>query len=90
MARDTWVQSHNESYQRIKKIVLDATLLNTQHYKVRIKGEVEQSREKSSTHLQIGVVAIKKRAFRSPMTITTTTLKGNIYWTLFSYKLSVK
>ena len=28
-----------------QKIVLDATLLNTQHYKVRIKGKVEQSRE---------------------------------------------
>ena len=30
------------------KMVLDAILLNTQHYKVRIKGKVEQSREKSS------------------------------------------
>ena len=29
-------------------LVLDATLLNTQHYKVRIKGKVEQSRERSS------------------------------------------
>ena len=29
-------------------MVLDATLLNTQYYKVRIKGEVEQSRERSS------------------------------------------
>ena len=28
--------------------VLDAALLNTQHYKVRIKGKVEQSRERSS------------------------------------------
>ena len=27
-----------------QKMVLDATLLNTQHYKVRIKGKVEQSR----------------------------------------------
>ena len=25
-------------------------LLNTQHYKVRIKGKVEQSKEKSSAH----------------------------------------
>ena len=30
-------------------MVLDATLLNTQHYKVRIKGKVEQSRARSST-----------------------------------------
>ena len=26
-------------------MVLDASLLNTQHYKVRIKGRIEQSRE---------------------------------------------
>ena len=31
-----------------KKKVLDATLLNTQYYKVRIKGKVEQSKERSS------------------------------------------
>ena len=31
-----------------EKKVLDATLLNTQHYKVRIKGKVEQSKERSS------------------------------------------
>ena len=29
------------------KMVLDASLLNTQHYKVRIKGKVGQSWEKS-------------------------------------------
>ena len=33
---------------KTQKIVLDAALLNTQHYKVRIKGKVEQSREWSS------------------------------------------
>ena len=31
------------------KIVLDTSLLNTQQYKVRIKGKVKQSRERSST-----------------------------------------
>ena len=30
------------------KMELDAVLLNTQHYKVRMKGKVEQSREWSS------------------------------------------
>ena len=30
------------------KMVLDTTLLNTQHYKVGFKGKVEQSRERSS------------------------------------------
>ena len=31
-----------------QKMVLDAALLYTQHYKVRIKGKVEQYRERSS------------------------------------------
>ena len=29
---------------KTQKMVLDAALFNTQHYKVRIKGKVEQSR----------------------------------------------
>ena len=33
---------------KTQNIVLDATLLSTQHYKVRIKGKVEQSWEWSS------------------------------------------
>ena len=48
MAWETWVQSQVESYQKTLKMVLDASLLNTQHYKVWIKGKVEKSREKSS------------------------------------------
>ena len=35
VVQETWVQSQIESYQRLKKMVLDATLLNTQHYKVK-------------------------------------------------------
>ena len=30
---------------KTQKMVLDASLLNTQHYKVRLKGKVKQSRE---------------------------------------------
>ena len=33
---------------KTQKMVLNAALFNTQHYKVRIKGKVEQSRERSS------------------------------------------
>ena len=33
---------------KTQKMVLDASLLNTQHYKVRIKGKVGQFRERSS------------------------------------------
>ena len=36
-------------------MVLDTSLLNTQQYKVRIKGKVEQSREKSSAFPYISV-----------------------------------
>ena len=44
-----------------KKKVLDAALLNTHHYKVQIKGKVEQSSR----------VAIEKGAFGSPSTTVT-------------------
>ena len=33
---------------KAQKLVLDAPLLNTQHYKVRINGKVEQSSERNS------------------------------------------
>ena len=47
MVREIWIQLQVESYQKLKKkkMVLNAALLNTQHYKVRIKGKVEQSSE---------------------------------------------
>ena len=50
-------------------MVLDTSLLDTQQYKVRIKGKVKQSREKSSTlPYTLGVVAIEKGASRSSST----------------------
>ena len=50
-------------------MILNAALLNTQYYKVRIKSKVEQSREWSSAlPLHLGVVAIEKGAFESPST----------------------
>ena len=48
MAQETGVQSQVESYQRLKKMVLDTSLLNTQHYNVPFKGKVGQSRERSN------------------------------------------
>ena len=57
-------------------MVLDTSLLNTQHYKVRIKGKVEKSLEKEyRPPLHLGVVAIEKGAFGSPsMTVAKFTL----------------
>ena len=49
MAQEKEVRSHVESYQRLKKMELDAVLLNTHHYKLQIKGKVEQSRENNCT-----------------------------------------
>ena len=40
---------------KTQKMVLDVALLNTQHYKVRTKGQVEQSREWSSALLNTSV-----------------------------------
>ena len=48
-------------------MVLDAALLNFQHYKVLIKGKVEQSRERSS-FLPYTVITIEKGAFGPPST----------------------
>ena len=48
------------------KMLLDTALLNTQQYKVCIKGKVEQSRERPPLYL--GVVAIEKGAFWLPST----------------------
>ena len=52
---------------KTQKMVLDAALLNTKHYKVRIKGKVGQSTERSSA-LHLGVVALEKGAFESSST----------------------
>ena len=57
-------------------MVLDAALLNTQHYTVKIKSKLEQSREWSSAPLHLGVVTIKKEAFGSPSTKVT----NFIFW----------
>ena len=64
MVRETWVQSQVASYQKTLKIVPNTSLLNTQQYKVHIKGKVKQSGERSSAlPLHLGVMAIEKGAF---------------------------
>ena len=59
-------------------MVLDTSLLNIQQYKVRIKGKVEQSRERSSAvPLLLGVVAIEKGVFWSPSTTVANNKNNN-------------
>ena len=60
------------------KMVLDTSLLNTQQYKVRIEGKVEQSRERNSA-LHFSVVASEKGAFWSPPT-TVANLHRDKVW----------
>ena len=52
---------------KTQKMVLDAPLLNTQHYIVWIKGKMEQFRERGCA-LPDCIVAIEKGAFGSPLT----------------------
>ena len=50
------------------EIVLDTSLLNTQQYKVRIKGSGAIQGKEWRPPLHLGVVAIEKGAFSSPST----------------------
>ena len=63
MAQETKIQFQVESYQRLKKMVLDPALLNTQYYKIQIKSKVEQSEERSRhPPLHLNAVANEKGA----------------------------
>ena len=80
--------------QKTLKMVLDASLLNTQHYKVWIKGKVEQSKERSSAlPYTLVVVAIEKGAFRSHSTMvanfTTIYMYIYIYMSVYIHSFSV-
>ena len=49
---------------KTQKMVLDSSLLNTQHYKVRIKGKVEQYREGVAPSLTPWCSSYRKRSLR--------------------------
>ena len=70
LAREAKVQSQAESYQRLKKWYLMLPGLTLSIIRVRIKGKVEQSRERSlRPSLHLSVVAIEKGAFGSSSTM---------------------
>ena len=72
------------NHTKDSKIVLDATLLDTRYYKVRIKGKVNESREWSNSPLHPDVVAIKKGAFGSPSTkIASFMIFVGSFWVIF-------
>ena len=71
------------------KMVLDASLFDTQQYKVCIKGKVEQSRERSCAPLHLGVVAIEKGAFWSPSTTVDNFRIANVSYVVIEMKPSI-
>ena len=54
---------------KTQKMVLDASLVNTQHYKVRIKGKVEQSWEGVAPSPTPWCSSYRKGSLRSPSTM---------------------
>ena len=67
MVRETWIQSQVESYQRLNKwYLMSPVLLNTQHYKVRIKGKWSNPGKGVAPPLPVILVAIEKGTFGSP------------------------
>ena len=69
---------------KTQRTVLDAALLNTHHYKVRIKGKVEQSREWSSTSPIPRCISLKREPsgylrLGSP-TLLTYLYKNTFWW----------
>ena len=73
------------SHTKDSELVIDARLINIQHYKVRNKGKVKQSRERSNVPLHSGVVAIEKRAFESSSTTVTNFTFKYIYVYIYIY-----
>ena len=63
-----WGSISGQVISKTQKIELDTSLLNIQHYKVQVKGKVEQSWEWRSTPLHLCVVDIEKGSFGSPLT----------------------
>ena len=60
----SWVFANGDRVLIPGRMILDAVLLRTQHYKVRIKDKMEQSRDYRSTPpVHLGIVAIEKGAF---------------------------
>ena len=75
--QETRVQSQIKSYQRLKKLVLDTSLLNTQHYKVQIKGKWNNSGKGVASSPIPWCSSYLKGAFRLP---------NIIIYILFVYK----
>ena len=79
MDHETGLQSYVVTYQRLKKMIFDVSLFNTQHYKVRIKDKGSNPGKRLAPSLQLAVVAIEKGTFGSPLTTVSQLTKQYIY-----------
>ena len=70
---------------KTQKMVLDASLLNTQHYKVRIKGKVEPSREGVAPSPTSWCSSYRKGILR-----VTLNYGRQLYFTLLTIKTAFK
>ena len=66
-----WDSIPDQVIPKTQKMVLDASLLKTQHYKVLIKGKRSNPRKGIVLSQHLGVVAIEKRDFGSPLTMVS-------------------
>ena len=66
-----WGSMPGQVIPKTQKMVLYGTLLNTWHYKVRIKGSRAIQGMKEHPPLRFDVVAFEKGPFRSPTTRVT-------------------
>ena len=78
MAQETRFHSHVESYQRLKKMVLDASLFNSLYYKAQIKSSGAIHGKNLHSPLHLSVVANEKGALGLPLT----TVANFTYFTL--------
>ena len=65
---------------KTQKGVPDASLLSTQHYKVRIKGKWSNPTKTVAPPLHLDIVVIENGAFGSPLTTV-----GQLYLTIYIY-----
>ena len=76
-----WYSTPCWDIPKTQKMVLDTTLLSTQHYKVRIKGKREQSRKRSSAP-ETRCSSYQKGSLR-----VTLDYGRQLYWLTFIYKV---
>ena len=65
--QEGWGSISGRVIPKTQKMVLDADLLNTQHYRERIKGKLEQFREWNSALPFTSILKILKKSLRDSL-----------------------